>query len=187
MDNLGIEQSRRCLQGSAAHLCVAHESQRADSNGLLPLTRRVHEPVVLRWRGAGDRTRTCCSRGTGPARLLRRPTGNVSLDGTNPHVIRPSTWRLYHLGHKDSAPSRGFEPRLRRSERRVLPLDDEGKGPARSGRGGASTALASPKARSRNQDRPGHHQREYKAVHEGTSGVTRNGIRASAGVLSPLR
>lgn len=105
-------------------------SQRRESNPRRPLTRRLHvhraalasvpsagfEPApatsstscLYRWA-----TRASCSRGHRP--------GSVRQLGVHPW---PTCLRALPV-----APSHGFEPRFRRSERRVLPLDDEGMRP----------------------------------------------------------
>ena len=57
VDNLGIEPSRRCLQDSAAHLCVARESQRGGS--FLRVTNPVRHLSRRAGMQAGDRSRTC--------------------------------------------------------------------------------------------------------------------------------
>src|SRR5690348_6633019 len=43
VDNLGIEPSGRCLQGSTAHLCVALGANARARTGSLPITSRLHD------------------------------------------------------------------------------------------------------------------------------------------------
>src|SRR5262245_22114567 len=85
------------------------------------------EPAAFRLQG-GRSTCRAASASVLAARFERAPR-RLSNDG------------LYQLGYASLAPSHGFEPRFRRSERRVLPLDDEGMS-ARADRPRRSAACA---------------------------------------------
>lgn len=62
---------------------------------------------MLRWHGAGDRTRTCCLGDTSPARILLRLAGMVSSEGFEPTLSRLSTWCLSLLDYEDMVEAPG--------------------------------------------------------------------------------
>ena len=173
---------------------LSPESQRGDSNSLPRRYEGRAHPDVLRWHGASDGSRTRTGRLQGgcttvvrrwrsrtpgrirtgtvrPLRPLPLPLGYEGMFSQGPlparrqlRVHRVST-RLRAL---PVAPRQGFEPRFPDSESGVLPVGRSGKGPAGEPR-----------------RRPS--QRWTRAAHVGACGVVRSGIRAWAGVRSPLR
>jgi hypothetical protein len=108
VDNLGIEPSRRCLQDSAAHLCVAREP----TVGLEPTTsalrgRRRSRPASLASRAnGGSRTRTSRLQGGCTTVVLRwrtYPRRDSNAHHRPPHDRASSVGLRGHgLGAEDS-------------------------------------------------------------------------------------
>ena len=130
VDRLGIEPSTSGLQSETVHQHPAHGANGRDRTDYLRRTKAAHCPQCLAGQRAGGGARTRCLRFTKPTQVPTCSTGMVPSAGVEPATTRFSTWRLYQIGLQGQAPSPGVEPSLRRSERRVLPIDDEGKAAA---------------------------------------------------------
>jgi hypothetical protein len=153
-------------------------------------------PLALVVPRAGDRTRTCCLRFTGPVRRPWRLAGMRTLGRIRTGTVDVLTSCLYQLDHEGMssqshrpgpdrrvgvhpcptrlrtlpvAPSRGFEPSDFPIQSRASCRWTTREWTGRGARAG----------------RP--RQRWARAAHDGAAGVTRSGMRASTGVRSPLR
>lgn len=137
--------------GGADRASPVPPSQRQESNLDRPLTRRLHD---------------------------HRAASAYPRRDSNAHCPGPWPGASCQLGYEGEDPPRGFEPRFRRSERRVLP-------DRRRGRGAGDPRTCH--AVKRRWWVAGRDQRLVTCAQAGVRGTTRSRMPASSGVRSPLR